>query len=96
MNQTKIDWGNTQILVPNFRNGDVFYVIYQQEIVAIRLDKSYIETGRNYGQFNLKGVATPADISTRITVERVGEVIDAARLWKRSRGVIEISSFGHS
>ena len=61
MNQTKIAWGNTQILVPNFRNGDVFYVIYKNEIVAIRLDKSYIETGRNYGQFNLKGVATPAN-----------------------------------
>ena len=61
MNQTKLDWNDTRILVPNFRNGDVFYVIYQQEIVAIRLDKSYIETGRNYGQFNLKGVATPAN-----------------------------------
>lgn len=61
MRQTKIDWGSTQILVPNFRNGDVFYVIYNKEIVAIRLDKSYIETGYNYGQFNLKGIATPAN-----------------------------------
>lgn len=61
MRQTKIDWRIAQVLVPNFRNGDVFYVIYKKEIVAIRLDKSYIETGYNYGQFNLKGVATPAN-----------------------------------
>lgn len=61
MKQTKIDWRSKQILVPNFRNGDVFYVIYNKEIVAIRLDKSYIETGYNYGQFNLRGVATPAN-----------------------------------
>lgn len=61
MKQTKIDWRSKQILVPNFRNGDVFYVIYKNEIVAIRLDKSYIETGCNYGQFNLMGVATPAN-----------------------------------
>ena len=47
MNQTKLDWNDTRILVPNFRNGDVFYVIYQQEIVAIRLDKSYIDLGSN-------------------------------------------------
>lgn len=61
MRQTKIDWRSAQVLVPNFRNGDVFYVIYKKEIVAIRLDKSYIETGYNYGQFNLKGIATPAN-----------------------------------
>lgn len=61
MKQTKIDWRNTQILVPNFRNGDVFYVIYNKEIVAIRLDKSYIEMGFNHDQFNLKGIATPAN-----------------------------------
>lgn len=61
MRQTKIDWRSAQVLVPNFRNGDVFYVIYKNEIVAIRLDKSYIETGHNYGQFNLKGIATPAN-----------------------------------
>lgn len=61
MRQTKIDWRSAQVLVPNFRNGDVFYVIYKNEIVAIRLDKSYIETGYNYGQFNLKGIATPAN-----------------------------------
>lgn len=61
MNQTKLDWNDTRILVPNFRNGDVFYVIYQQEIVAIRLDKSYIDLGSNAFQFNLKGVATSAN-----------------------------------
>lgn len=61
MNQTKIDWRDSQILVPNFRNGDVFYVIYNKEIVAIRLDKSYINLGFNYYQFNLNGVATPAN-----------------------------------
>lgn len=61
MKQTKIDWRSTQILVPNFRNGDVFYVIYNKEIVAIRLDKSYIEMGFNHDQFNLKGIATPAN-----------------------------------
>lgn len=61
MRQTKIDWRSAQVLLPNFRNGDVFYVIYKNEIVAIRLDKSYIETGHNYGQFNLKGIATPAN-----------------------------------
>ena len=61
MNQTKLDWNDTRILVPNFRNGDVFYVIYQQEIVAIRLDKSYIHMGHNYYQFDLKGVATSAN-----------------------------------
>ena len=61
MNQTKLDWNDTRILVPNFRNGDVFYVIYQQEIVAIRLDKSYIDLGSNAYQFNLKGVATSAN-----------------------------------
>lgn len=61
MNQTKIDWRDSQILVPNFRNGDVFYVIYNKEIVAIRLDKSYIDLGFNYYQFNLKGIATPAN-----------------------------------
>lgn len=61
MNQTKLDWNDTRILVPNFRNGDVFYVIYQQEIVAIRLDKSYIHMGDNYYQFDLKGVATSAN-----------------------------------
>ena len=61
MNQTKINWNETQILVPNFRNGDVFYVIYNKEIVAIRLDKSYIDLGFNYYQFNLNGVATPAN-----------------------------------
>lgn len=61
MKQTKIDWGSSQILVPNFRNGDVFYVIYKKEIVAIRLDKSYIYLGYIGGQFNLNGVATPAN-----------------------------------
>lgn len=61
MRQTKIDWKENQILVPNFRNGDVFYVIYNKEIVAIRLDKSYIDLGFNYYQFNLNGVATPAN-----------------------------------
>ena len=61
MNQTKLDWNDTRILVPNFRNGDVFYVIYQQEIVAIRLDKSYIDLGSNAFQFDLKGVATSAN-----------------------------------
>lgn len=61
MNQTKIDWRDSQILVPNFRNGDVFYVIYNKEIVAIRLDKSYINLGFNYYQFDLNGVATPAN-----------------------------------
>ena len=61
MKQTKIDWRDSQILVPNFRNGDVFYVIYNKEIVAIRLDKSYIDLGFNYYQFNLKGIATPAN-----------------------------------
>lgn len=61
MNQTKIDWRDSQILVPNFRNGDVFYVIYNKEIVAIRLDKSYIDLGFNHYQFNLKGIATPAN-----------------------------------
>lgn len=61
MRQTKIDWGSTQVLVPNFRNGDVFYVIYNKEIVAIRLDKSYIDLSYNGGQFNLNGIATPAN-----------------------------------
>lgn len=61
MNQTKLDWNDTRILVPNFKNGDVFYVIYQQEIVAIRLDKSYIDLGSNAFQFDLKGVATSAN-----------------------------------
>lgn len=61
MKKTKIDWGSSQILVPNFRNGDVFYVIYKKEIVAIRLDKSYIYLGYIGGQFNLNGVATPAN-----------------------------------
>ena len=61
MKQTKIDWRDSQILVTNFRNGDVFYVIYNKEIVAIRLDKSYIDLGFNYYQFNLKGIATPAN-----------------------------------
>lgn len=61
MNQTKIDWRDSRILVPNFRNGDVFYVIYNKEIVAIRLDKSYIDLGFNFYQFNLKGIATPAN-----------------------------------
>lgn len=61
MRQTKIDWRCAQIPVPNFRNGDVFYVIYKNEIVAIRLDKSYIYLGFNYNQFDLKGIATPAN-----------------------------------
>ena len=61
MNQTKLNWRDTRILVPNFRNGDVFYVIYKKEIVAIRLDKSYIDLGYNIGQFNVNGVATPAN-----------------------------------
>lgn len=61
MNQTKLIWHDTRILVPNFRNGDVFYVIYKNEIVAIRLDKSYIDLGYNIGQFNINGVATPAN-----------------------------------
>ena len=61
MNESKINWSDSQILVPNFKNGDVFYVIYQKEIVAIRLDKSYIDLGSNAYQFNLKGVATSAN-----------------------------------
>lgn len=61
MNESKINWSDSQILVPNFKNGDVFYVIYQKEIVAIRLDKSYIDLGSNAFQFNLKGVATSAN-----------------------------------
>ena len=61
MIQKKLDWNDTRILVPNFRNGDVFYVIYKKEIVAIRLDKSYINLGYNIGQFNVNGVATPAN-----------------------------------
>lgn len=61
MIQKKLDWNDTRILVPNFRNGDVFYVIYKKEIVAIRLDKSYIDLGHNIGQFNVNGVATPAN-----------------------------------
>lgn len=61
MKQTKIDWRDNQILVPNFRNGDVFYVIYNKEIVAIRLDMSYIDLGSNFDQFDLKGIATPAN-----------------------------------
>lgn len=61
MNESKINWSDSQILVPNFKNGDVFYVIYQKEIVAIRLDKSYIDLGSNAYQFDLKGVATSAN-----------------------------------
>lgn len=61
MIQKKLNWNDTRILVPNFRNGDVFYVIYKKEIVAIRLDKSYIDLGNNIGQFNVNGVATPAN-----------------------------------
>lgn len=61
MIQKKLNWNDTRILVPNFRNGDVFYVIYKKEIVAIRLDKSYIDLGNNIGQFNVNGVATLAN-----------------------------------
>ena len=61
MNQSNINWSDSLILVPNFKNGDVFYVIYQKEIVAIRLGKSYIDLGCNAFQFNLKGVATSAN-----------------------------------
>lgn len=53
MNQSNINWSDSLILVPNFKNGDVFYVIYQKEIVAIRLGKSYIDLGCNAFQFNL-------------------------------------------
>lgn len=61
MKQSKINWCDSQILTPNFRNGNVFYVIYGEQIVAIRLDKSYIDMDSNFYQFNLKGVATSAN-----------------------------------
>lgn len=81
MRQTKIDWKDSRILVPNFRNGDVFYVIYNKEIVAIRLDKSYIDLGSDFYQFDLKGIATPANNNDnlkgdiRFVVDNIGNRI---------------------
>lgn len=63
MAKNNIHWGNVKrINIPNFRNGDIFFVVYNKEIVAIRLSDSFINMqGGSCWHYKITGVATPAN-----------------------------------
>lgn len=63
MAKNNIHWGNVKrINIPNFRNGDIFFVVYNKEIVAIRLSDSFINMqGGSCWNYKITGVATPAN-----------------------------------
>lgn len=63
MVKNNIHWGNVKCInIPNFRNGDVFFVVYNKEIVAIRLSNSFINMqGGSCWNYKITGLATPAN-----------------------------------
>ena len=63
MAKNNIYWGNVKrIDIPNFRNGDIFFVVRKDKIVAIRLSDSFINMqGGSCWNYTITGIATPAN-----------------------------------